>query len=218
MSTRRAAVVERSRPRGRAAGARRRQVVRRRRALGFLAGLVVLATGAAIAIPMLDDAVREIRLPLRHEDIIRQQARDKDLDPAMIAAVIYAESKFRDQTSPTGAKGLMQIQPQTAHYIAAKSGGTAFELRDLGTPQINIQYGSWYLRYLMQRYDGNEVPVLAAYNAGEGNVDRWISRSGRGAEAFRVSDIRFAETRHYVTRVLDAQRDYRGTYRAELGL
>ena len=75
---------------------------------------------------MVDDAIKEFTLPLRHEDVIRQQARDKNLDPALIAAVIYRESKFRDQTSHAGAKGLMQILPETAHFIARTSGGTEF--------------------------------------------------------------------------------------------
>ena len=104
---------------------------------------------------MVEDAIKEITLPLRHEDIIRQQARDKNLDPALIAAVIYRESKFRDQTSKAGAKGLMQILPETAEFIARKTGGTEFEQGDLADPQINISYGCWYLRYLLDRYDGN---------------------------------------------------------------
>ena len=86
--------------------------------LGAAAGSVVLGLGP------LNDAVREITLPLRHEDIIRQQAADKDIDPALIAAVIYEESKFRDQTSRAGARGLMQITPATAAFIARDSGGT----------------------------------------------------------------------------------------------
>ena len=179
----------------------------------------VLAVGAlAVVATMIDRAVREVTLPLRHEDIIRQQAADKNLDPALIAGVIFAESKFRDQTSPTGAKGLMQIQPATARYIARLSGGTAFELRDLGTPQINISYGSYYLRYLLDRYGDNEVLAIAAYNGGETNVDRWIADSGRRGLVFSAEQIPFRETRHYVERVLRARADYRRTYRRELGL
>src|SRR4029453_8542876 len=100
-------------------------------------------------------------------DITRQQARDKRLDPALIAGVIYAEPKFRARTSRTGAQGLMQIQPATARFIARRSGATRFELRDLATPQVNIAYGSYYLRCLIARYRGDEVLALAAYNGGE---------------------------------------------------
>jgi soluble lytic murein transglycosylase len=181
-----------------------------------IAGLAVVA--AAVIIPLANRAVREVTLPLRHEDIIRQQAQDKGLDPALVAAVIFAESKFRDQTSPTGAKGLMQIQPETAKFIAQRSGGTEFELADLGTPQINIQYGTYYLRYLLDRYDDNVVLAVAAYNAGETNVAEWIERSPHGDRQFNIDDIPFPETRAYVRRVLNAEGDYRREYSSELGI
>jgi soluble lytic murein transglycosylase len=190
----------------------------RRRAAALLAIAALLGVAAAVVVPMVHHALREVTLPLRHEDIIRQQADAKSLDPSLIAAVIYAESRFRDQTSRTGAKGLMQIQPDTARFIARRSGGTEFELRDLGTPQINIQYGSYYLRYLLDRYDGNEVLAIAAYNGGETNVDRWIADSGRRGRTFTPDQIPFRETRAYVGRVLRARADYRRTYSRELGL
>src|SRR3954471_4940154 len=156
-----------------------------RRRLVAIAGAAVLTAVAVLALwPQFHHAVREITLPLRHDDIIRQQAQDKNLDPALIAAVIYAESHFRDgQTSAAGAQGLMQLTPATARMIARKSGGVAFTVEDLGTPQVNIAYGAWYLRYLMQRYAGNETFALAAYNGGEGNVDRWIAEAERRDKA-----------------------------------
>jgi soluble lytic murein transglycosylase len=178
----------------------------------------VLAGGLALLVPQIHKAVREVTLPLRHEDIIRQQSEAKRLDPALVAAVIFAESKFRDRTSPTGAKGLMQIQPSTARFIARRSGAQNFQIADLATPQINIQYGTYYLRYLLDRYGDNSVLAVAAYNAGETNVDRWIVQSGRRGKAFRQGDIPFPETRAYVRRVFDAERDYRHEYRHELGL
>jgi soluble lytic murein transglycosylase len=193
--------------------------MRRRRTGAIFAALLV---GAAVAVvtmvPGVKESIRELYLPLRHDDIIRQQARDKGLDPALIAAVIYQESKFEDRTSSAGAKGLMQILPGTAQFIAHKSGGTAFELRDLATPQINISYGSWYLRYLIQRYDGNETLAVAAYNAGEHNVDGWVQRAGGDKSFDPSSDIPFPETRHYVASVMDHRKQYRSKYSKELGL
>ena len=196
----------------------RARVLRRRL---LLLAFVVAATAAAMAIlsPWADKAVQEIRLPLRHDDIVRQQAADKDLDPALIAAVIYVESRFRDQTSHAGAKGLMQLMPSTADYIARKSGGTQFEQGDLADPQINIAYGSWYLRYLLDHYHGNTILALAAYNAGEGKVDEWWQRAADRGERFRVADhIPFPETRSYVEKVLEARGSYRREYARELGL
>jgi soluble lytic murein transglycosylase len=219
MSTRSATAHRRpARPVSRVPTARRAQV-RRRRLVAILvtAGLAVVA---ALALqPLFHHAVREIALPLRHEDIIRQQARDKGLDPALIAGVIYAESHFIDgRTSSAGAQGLMQLTPATAQYIAHKSGGTQFRTSDLGTPQVNIAYGAYYLKYLMQRY-GNDVPlVLAAYNAGEGNVDKWIVRARAQGKSLDIDAIPFGETRSYVTKVMDARKQYREAYRSELGL
>jgi soluble lytic murein transglycosylase len=190
----------------------------RRRLLGLLVFAAVAVGVVAFVVPMVDRAVKEVTLPLRHEDIIRQQARDKGLSPALVAAVIYAESKFRDETSSTGAKGLMQIQPETAKFIAQRSGGSAFQVADLASPQINIQYGTWYLRYLLRQHAGNVVLAVASYNAGETNVAHWVQRSREADKAFRIRDIPFPETRSYVQRVLEAERDYRREYRRELGL
>src|SRR3954466_8191256 len=168
----------------------RRRSVRRRRIAAVLAAALVAGLGVALTWPGFHHAVKEIALPLRHEDIIRQQAHDKGLDPALIAEVIYAESHFIDgRTSTAGAQGLMQLTPATAQYIARKSGGTAFRVSDLGTPQVNIAYGAYYLKYLMKRYGGDVPLVLAAYNAGEGNVDRWIARARAGGRALDIGAI-----------------------------
>ena len=209
-----------TRTRSRATARRRRSrgQIQRRRALLLAAGVVV-ATALIGLKPWADKAVQELKLPLRHEDVIRQQAADKKLDASLIAGVIYVESHFRDQTSHAGAKGLMQLMPATADYIARKSGGTRFVQGDLADPQINIAYGSWYLRYLLQRYHGNEALALAAYNAGEGKVDEWWRKAADRGERFRVADhIPFPETREYVDKVLDARRAYRREYATELGL
>jgi soluble lytic murein transglycosylase len=186
----------------------------RRRRWTWLAIAALLGVGVAIGISKIDvqRAIRELTLPLQHEDIIRQQASEKQLDPAMIAAVIYAESRFRDQESHAGALGLMQITPETADVIERLSGGKTFVTSDLSDPEINISYGSYYLRYLLNRYDGNEVAALAAYNAGTGNVDRW------GGSDLQQSEIGFPETRAYVDEVLGKEQDYRDQYASDLGL
>ena len=194
------------------------KVRRRRRVAVAVAVLVLGGVAAVLLLPVTEKAVREVTLPLHHEDIIRQQARQKHLDPALIAAVIFAETKFRARTSAAGAEGLMQITPDTARFIAHRSGGTSFRETDLSDPQINIQYGAYYLRYLLDRYGDNETLALAAYNAGEGNVDHWLVRASKRAQQFELADIPFPETRAYVSRVEQARRDYADTYRSELGL
>ncbi len=208
----------RARERARQTGPGRSRRIRR---LLALAGALMVGAGAAALVTRDDrvnDAYLEITLPLRHEDVIRQQAEDKDLDAALIAAVIYEESRFRDRTSPAGAKGLMQIVPGTARFIASRSGGTAFELRDLGTPQVNIAYGSWYLRYLLEHYDDDVELAVAAYNAGQRNVDRWVEDAG-GADEFEASEhIDFPETRAYVAGVTKHRDEYASNYEDELGL
>lgn len=161
---------------------------------------------------MWRNPIHEVTLPLRHQDTIRQQAADKDLDPALIAAMIFAESRFRDQTSRSGAKGYMQLMPDTALFIAKNSGGTRFELTDLANPDINIRYGSWYLRYLLDRYEQNRIAAIAAYNAGHNHVDRW------GGSELDVEDIGFAETSAYVGRVLSKREEYAEHRAEELGM
>lgn len=193
-----------------------RGVVLRRRGLAVL--IVALVTAAVIIWPTLEGAVRNLTLPLQHADIIRSQARAKNLDPALIAAVIYTESKFNPRPSSAGAQGLMQILPDTALFLARKSGATSFTVRDLATPEVNIAYGSYYLRYLLDRYGGNETLALAAYNGGEANVDAWRATARAQGQAFDLNAILFPETRAYVAKVERAQGDYRAAYSSELGL
>ena len=194
--------------------------VRRRRLVVLVAAFALAGVllAAAAGVGPLGEAVREITLPLRHDDIIRQQASEKDLDPTLIAGVIYEESRFRDQTSGAGARGLMQITPETADFIARHSGGNRFEQSDLGTPQINIAYGTYFLRFLIDHYEGDEEAALAAYNAGITNVDGWVEQAG-GIDSFEVGrHVPFPETRAYVENVQERRDQYREHYGDDLGM
>ncbi len=181
----------------------------RRRALLVLAAVL----GAAVIVFAWAERTTptwyaKLRYPLRYEAIIRGHARNYDLDAALLAAVIYRESKFDPNArSASGALGLMQLLPATARGIALHTGGSRFVVSDLYDPEINVRYGAWYLRHLLEKY-GDEQTALAAYNAGQRNVDDW-RRRGEG--------IRFRETREYVDRVRKLAAVYRRIYPEELG-
>src|SRR5205085_5058679 len=189
-----------------------------RRALGGVAAVALAALLAALIASQVDRAVRQLGLPLTQASVIRQQAAAKHLDPALVAAVIYAESKFDPRPSSAGAQGLMQIEPSTAYYLANLSGGNRFTASDLATPSVNVAYGSYYLRYLLDHYAGDLMLALAAYNAGLSNVDAWVARARANGEALSEEAIPFPETREYVRRVLRARHDYRATYARALGI
>jgi len=173
--------------------------------------------GIVLAMPMFEKAVQELTLPLSDQDVIRRQAAQERLDPALIAAVIFAETKFDSRPSSAGAQGLMQIMPATAEYLARRSGATTFTPADLATPAVNIAYGSYYLRFLIDHYRGDTMLALAAYNGGETNVDRWVAQARAQGHPLTLAEIPFPETRDYVQRVLHAQREYRRNYATALG-
>jgi soluble lytic murein transglycosylase len=189
-----------------------------RRILGTIAAIVVTVLFVGVVASMLHTAANNLALPLSDARIIREQAAEKNLDPALIAAVIYAETKFDPRPSSAGAQGLMQILPATAYYLAHLSGGISFTAGDLAEPSVNVAYGSYYLRYLLNHYGGNEMLAVAAYNGGLTNVDKWVAHDDAVGKQLAVSEIPFPQTREYVRRVLSAEAAYRETYPRQLGL
>jgi soluble lytic murein transglycosylase len=180
----------------------------KRLALAVLIAVAAVAGVAAWAVTTEPPWYERIRYPLRYESIVRTHAKNYDLPPALLAAVIYTESKFdASARSDAGAVGLMQLLPETAQGIATRTGGHRFVVSDLLDPEINVRYGSWYLRNLLNRYDDDLPTALAAYHAGQGNVDDW-RRRGVG--------IQFPETRSYVKKVLHAENVYADAYADEL--
>jgi soluble lytic murein transglycosylase len=189
-----------------------------RRAL--LALLALLALGG-LAFAWVDHTqpgwwVR-LRYPLYYRDSIVGYGHQYHLDPALIAAVVYEESRFKTNArSSAGAIGLMQLLPSTARGIAAHTGGTTFDPRhDLYDADLNLRYGSWYLAHLRQKYAGRRNSgdlALAAYNAGQANVDEWIAMTPAG----QAVAIRFPATRAYVHDVRHLETLYRKAYGDQL--
>jgi len=183
----------------------------RRRWWALVAVVVAIAAGAGVLLGMTPvdrpAFIDRLEYPLDYGSIVRQHAAENRLDSALVAAVIYQESRFRPHAlSRVGAMGLMQIQPVTGETIARRTGGTAFRVSDLYDPEINVRYGAWYLRQLIDKY-GDEHLALAAYNAGETTVDTWL-REGRGIAA--------ADVQSYVDGVESAKRIYRHAYGSDL--
>ena len=185
---------------------------RLRRVRLLLLAVALAGTAAAITLTLNGTSrhlLDRVQYPLRYEAIVRGHAQHYRLDPALLAAVIYQESRFRPgAVSGAGAVGLMQVLPANARGIAQRTGGSGFVERDLYDPELNVRYGAWYLRHLLDKY-GDERTALAAYNAGQANVDGWLARD---------EGIAFAETRHYVAAVEDAKSAYRRTWAGALGL
>lgn len=111
----------------------------------------------------------------------------------------------------------MQIEPATARFLAHRSHGYAFRVADLGTPEVNIAYGTYYLHYLLNVYGGSKLLALAAYNGGETNVDNWLTAAHAQHQTLTIGRIPLAQTRAYVAEVLDKQRAYRSQYARLLG-
>lgn len=183
-------------------------------AAGGVAGWAPSLPGAPEGPPWL----AKVAYPLDHVGAIRSSARANDLDPALVAAVIYAESRFDEHAlSSQGAVGLMQLLPETAAQIARETGGVAFTTADLEDPVVNVRYGCYYLRGALDLFDGDLRAAVASYNAGVGAVAGWRAAAAARGRPLRVADIPYPETRDYVRSVLAARRVYRETYGERLG-
>lgn len=171
------------------------------RVVVLLTTVVALVAAVGVVHSTMPSWYARLWYPLEYTAIIRGHADNYELDPALLAAVVYRESRFDPRAeSPAGAIGLMQLRPETAKGIALRTGGSRFVVDDLYDPEINVRYGAWYLRHLLDRYDDLET-ALAAYNGGQGNVERGVV---------------YAETREYVEAVLRAREVYARAYPDEL--
>jgi soluble lytic murein transglycosylase len=140
--------------------------------------------------------------PTAFRELVEEAARDRNLSPALVWAVIRQESRFKaDARSPVGARGLMQIMPKTGARIAGELGASDFAPEQLADPRTNVRFGVHYLRTLHDRYDDRSALAFAAYNAGEEAVDRWIRTLGDAPTEVFIEEIPYSETRKYVKEV-----------------
>jgi soluble lytic murein transglycosylase len=147
--------------------------------------------------------------PYKYIDLIREYSRKYGLEPDLVCAVIHTESRFRPGiTSPKGARGLMQLTKGTADWGAEEVGIPGYAYENVTEPVVNIELGCWYLSVLLKQFTETET-ALAAYNAGSGNVERWLDDASLSADGVKLDDIPFGETRRYVGRVDGARAVYR---------
>ncbi len=174
-----------------------------------IAGVVVLLAVVTLLGARGPAWFQGLYYPLTYESEILAAANRHEINPYLVAAVIEAESDFDPETrSGAGAVGLMQVMPATARDLARKGlvSKEAVQGKDLSDPGANIEYGTAYLRYLVDRYHEVET-VLSAYNAGLRHVDEWSEQGGDIREA-----IEFPETKQYVLRVVRARERYERLY------
>lgn len=161
-----------------------------------------------------EDFQRKYLYPYDYQDTINFYADRYEVDRNLVASVILAESKFRqDATSVHGARGLMQIMPETGRWIATQIEDDSFSVDKLYNVNMNIKYGTWYLSELQTEFEGNEVLALAAYNAGRGNVYEWMEKYHWDINFKDYTKIPFPETREYVKRVLENKKHYNKLYK-----
>ncbi len=186
----------------------KRRSQRRKRLRRWLVGLglgLALLTGALFW--FWEGRGERLFYPLKFEETIVTVSREAGVEPSLVAGLILAESGFKSEArSCVGAIGLMQLMPPTAQWVAELHSlpFDAEEPQSLYDPELNIYLGSYYLAWLLERFQQQKVEALAAYNAGQHQVDEWLERGS----VLRIEEIPVAETRFFVQRVLDNQEEY----------
>ena len=161
------------------------------------------------------EAAERAQHPLYYGDLITLYAGEQNLDPALVSAVILCESSFDPKAeSRLGARGLMQLMPDTAEWVAHKynEDGAGYSFDNLYDPETNIRYGTWYLGYLSRRFGGDATKIVCAYHAGQGNVDSWLKNPQYSADGVTLDVIPTQDTAAYASRVLRARDVYQKYY------
>ncbi|TQK74075.1 soluble lytic murein transglycosylase [Brevibacillus sp. AG162] len=183
---------------------------------GKRAALIVLVL-ASVFLLLNTPLVWKWMYPIKYEQQIVTASLKYEVDPHLVLAVIRSESGFAtDRVSKKGAVGLMQIMPETAEWIVKEAGFRPKDSQYLYDPVMNIEIGTWYLDFLLSRYDGDIVQVIAAYNAGPGKVNGWLASEQWDGTRETIEDIPYGETRQYVQRVLYYHDRYKNIYDFQL--
>jgi soluble lytic murein transglycosylase len=160
--------------------------------------------------------VARFAYPFFYKELIVLESGKYGLDPLLIVSIIRVESSFRQTaTSEKGAKGLMQIMPRTGFWIAEQIGLEDFSEEKICDPSINIRLGTWYLNDLLQQFDAELYPALAAYNGGRGHVKKWLDSGIWDGKKESLEDIPFAETRCFIKKVIQTYGRYQRIYADE---
>lgn len=176
----------------------------------ILLAIIVLC---AFLAPVVYDRIMKVLYPVAYEQSVLEHARKNELDPYLVLGLIKAESNFVcDAQSHKDAKGLMQLTDSTAEWVAGKMGMEGFTTDQLSDPEVNISLGCWYLRHFLDTYDGDQTLALCAYNAGSGNVDKWLSDSRYSSNGVTLDAIPFPETEHYVQNTEKYTKQYKKLY------
>lgn len=156
----------------------------------------------------------KVLYPMKHQALIAKYAQEYDLDPYFVSAVIWKESRFReDAVSSAGAVGLMQVMPETGGWISEKIGLEGYDATRLKEPEYNIRLGCWYLSYLEDKFGGDVTKILAGYNAGPNRVNSWLENPEYSSNGTTLEKIPFMETHQYVEKVQQSYQIYRILYK-----
>lgn len=167
-----------------------------------------------LAVFILYNAGRTL-YPLKYEELVEKYSKRYDLDPFLVLAVIKVESSFRhNAVSHKNARGLMQITEGTGGWGADKLGLKDYSTEKLFDPDVNINIGCWYLSSLYDQFGDTDL-VLAAYNAGSGNVTKWLGNSELSADGKTLDRIPFRETERYIRKVKNSYTIYKKLYENE---
>ncbi len=154
--------------------------------------------------------------PFDYREEVYYYSEKHEMDPYLIAAVINVESGFDPEAvSPKGACGLMQIMPDTGEEVAAELGINDFKEEMLFKPGYNLELGTYYLSRLKDYYQGNLTLALAAYNGGQGKVNRWLREGIWDGDKKNIGDIPYRETREYIRKVKKARQRYEQIYNSD---